>query len=86
MHVPIGSSPTDDQKAAAKQLMALDDFTNKNRATRWLSDFLVQTLLHESTHAQAFTGVGKDLSELSAFPVLFWLLHKCASQSAKCLI
>ncbi|THC92884.1 hypothetical protein EYZ11_007636 [Aspergillus tanneri] len=76
LHVSIGSSPTNDQKRAAKRLVTEADFTGPEpRATKWLSDFLVLTLIHESTHAIAFVGEGNALT-LSTFP-------PCMAQIAK---
>lgn len=89
LHVKIGSEPTDKQKAAAKKLMGLSDFTTGKppRATRWLSDFLVLTMIHESTHGEAFTGPGKTLSKSSTFPFSYqfqeWLA--VSKQTSVCL-
>ncbi|RGP69174.1 hypothetical protein FSPOR_4889 [Fusarium sporotrichioides] len=72
LHVGIGKEPTDDQKAAASALLADPDFQEgKNMITRgisWLGDFLVQVLIHESTHAEAFTGVGNALVDVLCRP------------------
>lgn len=71
LHVDIGSHPTDAQKAATSRLLADADFDEQSetpiRATKWLSDFLVGSFIHESTHATAFTGEGKNLSESYSF-------------------
>lgn len=66
LHVGIGESPTKSQLRLTNSLMALDDFKlveNQIRATKWLGDFLVSTLIHESTHASAFVDKYKTLSE-----------------------
>lgn len=67
LHVEIGSSPTTNQKSAIEKLLAQPDFIGKEgRGIKWLSDFLVSTVIHESTHAEAFVGGGsKTLSEPS---------------------
>lgn len=68
LHVDIGSSPTDAQKTASTKLLAEGDFTGQSpRAIRWLNDFLVSTMLHESTHSAAFAGVGNTLGKFSFY-------------------
>ncbi|KAH6876558.1 hypothetical protein B0T10DRAFT_566774 [Thelonectria olida] len=65
LHVAIGEEPTTAQKEATTRLLALTDFTVKpERGIKWLGDFLVATLLHESTHAEAFTGGGNALTDV----------------------
>lgn len=59
LHVEIGSSPSDEQLQLAK------DLQGQNVNLKWLSDFVVQTLIHESTHAVAF--VGSDGAKLGKF-------------------
>lgn len=58
LHVSIDSTPTDEQLQLTQQLLALDDFAggSKGRGISWLSDFLVSTVIHESTHAVGFVG------------------------------
>ncbi|KAM0228613.1 hypothetical protein ACHAPO_010585 [Fusarium lateritium] len=72
LHVSIGNEPTDDQKAAASVLLADPDFQNgqgkEKRGISWFGDFLVQVLIHESTHAEAFTGVGNALVDVLCQP------------------
>ena len=66
LHVDIGASPTGDQGKLVNSLLPLDDFKpiqGQFRGTKWLSDFFVSTLIHESTHARAF--VGKDYAPTS---------------------
>ncbi|KAL3590843.1 hypothetical protein FPOAC2_13045 [Fusarium poae] len=71
MHVGIGKKPTDEQKTSASLLLADPDFDPKSKVRRgisWFGDFLVQVLIHESTHAEAFTGVGNALVDVICRP------------------
>lgn len=56
LHVPIRSTPTDEQVRLTDAFIHLDDFTagRLSRGIRWLDDFLVSTMIHESTHAVGF--------------------------------
>lgn len=56
LHVPIGSTLTDEQVQLAQRLLNLGDFAGgtRGRGIRWLGDFLVSTMIHESTHAIGF--------------------------------
>ncbi|KAK4035199.1 hypothetical protein C8A01DRAFT_18101 [Parachaetomium inaequale] len=50
MHVPIGGTPTERQRELARDLAS-----NGGRNVMWFKNFFVKTLIHESTHATAFT-------------------------------
>ncbi|KAM0424912.1 hypothetical protein ACHAPT_009968 [Fusarium lateritium] len=64
LHVDVGQEPTDAHRQAAHDLLAGSDFQNQGkRGIKWLDDFLVQVFIHESTHAEAFTGEGNTLGE-----------------------
>lgn len=71
LHVPIGSAPTDEQVQLAQRLLNLDDFAHgtSSRGIRWLWDFLVSTMIHESTHAIGF--VRSDDNKLRKCFLLF---------------
>ncbi|KAL2683448.1 hypothetical protein Neosp_007918 [[Neocosmospora] mangrovei] len=64
LHVGVGHEPTDAHKQAAHDLLANRDFQGpESRGIKWLGDFLVQVFIHESTHAEAFTGGGNTLGQ-----------------------
>jgi hypothetical protein len=67
MHVPIGSTPTADQQQLAQQLLALPEMASTAQLTgvKWLAKFVVQTMIHESTHAPSFLGAVPRLSQYS---------------------
>jgi hypothetical protein len=50
MHVPIGGTPTERQRELARDLAS-----NGGRNVMWFKNFFIKTLIHESTHATAFT-------------------------------
>ncbi|CDM27742.1 hypothetical protein DTO013E5_8450 [Penicillium roqueforti] len=86
LHVEIGSSPTTNQKSAIEKLLAQPDFIGKEgRGIKWLSDFLVSTVIHESTHAEAFVGGGsKTLIDVKCTsPAQNSLNLACMSRIAK---
>ncbi|OTB00923.1 hypothetical protein M426DRAFT_65039 [Hypoxylon sp. CI-4A] len=56
MHVKIGEEPTDAQKTLANTLLGIDQID-----IQWLSKFVTETFIHESTHAEAFVGPGNKL-------------------------
>ncbi|KAL2836454.1 hypothetical protein BJY01DRAFT_238255 [Aspergillus pseudoustus] len=80
MHVPIGSNPTPDQQQLIEQLLGLPVMSATARigGMKWLSNFVVQTLIHESTHAPSFLGPGvTPLSEHSfSFPSRSFTISK----------
>ncbi|KAM6517575.1 hypothetical protein FSOLCH5_008539 [Fusarium solani] len=64
LHVDVGQEPSDVQKQAAHDLLAKPDFHGEEkRGIKCLGDFLVQVFIHESTHAEAFTGGGNTLGQ-----------------------
>lgn len=78
LHVEIGASPSDAQNTAIDNLLASPDFTDEQaKGITWLSEFLTSTMIHESTHSEAFIGSGNRLSEL--FPRSF-LISSCSLQ------
>ena len=57
LHVPRGKNPTAYQKAA------LETMQRQRFTIEWLGKGLVPTLIHELTHARAFTPPGRTLSK-----------------------
>jgi hypothetical protein len=58
LHVATNSQPNQYQKAA------LDKLIYQKSDIGWLGQFLVTTLIHELSHAEAFTPIGVQQSKL----------------------
>ncbi|PKY02820.1 hypothetical protein P168DRAFT_283563 [Aspergillus campestris IBT 28561] len=67
LHVKIGGSPSEHQKGAISTLLADPDITADqgfSRGMMWLGRFLTATMIHESTHSEAFAGGLKTLIDV----------------------
>jgi hypothetical protein len=65
LHVKIGGSPSEQQEGAISTLLGSSDInaaTGWSRGMMWLGNFLTATMIHESTHSQAFAGGQNTLS------------------------
>ena len=65
LHVEIGESPSEHQKGAISTLLKSPDINANegwSRGMMWLGNFLTATMIHESTHSQAFVGGQNTLS------------------------
>lgn len=77
MHVAVGGEPTTQQQTDAATL------AGGSNNIAWFKDYLVKTLIHESTHAVAF--VTPDQTTLGEFPCSFIPIG-CLSAQGLCIL
>ncbi|KAK9424270.1 hypothetical protein SUNI508_03758 [Seiridium unicorne] len=67
LHLEIGSDPSDAQISDAEALIAADDTfaVGKREGATWLAGEVVETIIHELTHAKAVMGSDNTLMDVS---------------------
>ncbi|KAL4739546.1 hypothetical protein BDV11DRAFT_169960 [Aspergillus similis] len=87
MHVEIGEDLSDAQSTAVETLLARPEISatvSHSKGIKWLSNFLVSTFIHESTHAQAFVGGTNTLIDIKCAKTGFvTTVPGCMASAAK---